>query len=291
MKSMTGYGRARTAVRGREITVEVRAVNHRYLDVNVKCPRAYGFLEEALKKAAGTRISRGKVDIFVQMESVDADDTRVRVNLPLAQSYLDALRQLSEATGLPNDVSLLSLAKMPDVLTGERVEEDTEELTRDVLSVFHQAVDEFEVMRAREGEKMAADVRARGETILTLVSAVEARAPQRVVEYREKLEKRMQEILADTAIDPQRILTEAAIYADRTAVDEETVRLRSHLHQLDLMLSEEKPVGRKLDFLVQEMNRESNTIGSKANDAELAKIVVDLKSEIEKIREQIQNIE
>lgn len=291
MKSMTGYGRARTAIDGREITVEVRAVNHRYLDVNVKCPRAYGFLEEALKKAAGTRISRGKVDIFVQLESVDVDDTRVRVNLPLAQSYLDALQQLSAATGLMNDVSLLALAKMPEVLSGERIEEDTEKLTSDVLHVFHQAVDEFEIMRAREGEKMAADVCARGECILSLVAAVEERAPQRVAQYREKLEKRMQEILSDTTVEPQRILTEAAIYADRTAVDEETVRLRSHLHQLTLMLAEETPVGRKLDFLVQEMNREANTIGSKANDADLARIVVDLKSEIEKIREQIQNIE
>ena len=291
MKSMTGYGRARTAIDGREITVEVRAVNHRYLDVNVKCPRAYGFLEEALKKAAGTRISRGKVDIFVQLESVDVDDTRVRVNLPLAQSYLEALQQLSAATGLMNDVSLLALAKMPEVLSGERIEEDTEKLTSDVLHVFHQAVDEFEIMRAREGEKMAADVCARGECILSLVAAVEERAPQRVAQYREKLEKRMQEILSDTTVEPQRILTEAAIYADRTAVDEETVRLRSHLHQLTLMLAEETPVGRKLDFLVQEMNREANTIGSKANDADLARIVVDLKSEIEKIREQIQNIE
>lgn len=291
IKSMTGYGRARAAAQGREITVEVRAVNHRYLDVNVKCPRAYAFLEEALKKAAGTRIARGKVDIFVQLEAVEAADTKVRVNLALAKSYLAALQQLSEATGLPNDVSLLSLAKLPDVLTGEHVEEDAEALTAQVLTIFHQAADEFIGMREREGEKMAEDVRQRGETILGLVAEVESRAPQRVTEYRERLEKRMQEILADTAIDPQRILAEAAIYADRTAVDEETVRLRSHLDQLAHMLREDKPVGRKLDFLVQEMNREANTIGSKANDAALAKIVVALKAEIEKIREQIQNIE
>ena len=215
----------------------------------------------------------------------------VKVNLPLAQHYLCALQELSQATGLANDISLLTLAKMPEVLTEEQAEPDTEKLTNDVLTVFHLAVDEFENMRLREGEKMAADVRARGETIVHLLEQVEARAPQRTIEYREKLEKRINELLSDTTIDAQRILTEAAVFADRTAIDEETVRLRSHLSQLDQMLLESKPIGRKLDFLVQEMNRESNTIGSKANDVALSKLVVELKSEIEKIREQIQNIE
>lgn len=291
MKSMTGYGRARTAIDGREISIEIRSVNHRYLDVNIKCPRAYSFLEEPLKKAAGERIARGKVDIFVQFIGASADDVTVKVNLPLAQHYLCALQELSQATGLANDISLLTLAKMPEVLTEEQAEPDTEKLTNDVLTVFHLAVDEFEHMRLREGEKMAADVRARGETIVHLLEQVEARAPQRTIEYREKLEKRINELLSDTTIDPQRILTEAAVFADRTAIDEETVRLRSHLSQLDQMLLESKPIGRKLDFLVQEMNRESNTIGSKANDVALSKLVVELKSEIEKIREQIQNIE
>lgn len=291
MKSMTGYGRARKSVDGKEISVEVRAVNHRYLDVNLKCPRAYGFLEEALKKAASTRIARGKVDVFVQILGTSADDLKVSVNTALAQHYMNALCALSEATGLPNDVSLLSLARMPEVLVEEQAEPDTERLTAGVLEIFHEALGEFDAMRAVEGEKMAADVRMRGQTILSLLEKVEERAPQRTIEYREKLEKRMQELLTDTTIDPQRILTEAAVFADRTAIDEETVRLRSHLSQMDEMLKDEKPIGRKLDFLVQEMNRESNTIGSKANDVALSKIVVELKSEIEKIREQIQNIE
>lgn len=291
MKSMTGYGRARMAIDGREISVEVRAVNHRYLDVNVKCPRAYNFLEEALKKAAGERIARGKVDIFVQIIGNSTDDVVVKVNISLAQHYLTALRSLSEATGLANDVSLLTLAKMPEVLTEEQAEPDTEKLTQDVVSVFHLAADEFEGMRGREGEKLADDVRFRKQTIIGLLEQVEARAPQRTIEYREKLEKRMQELLSDITIDAQRILTEAAVFADRTAIDEETVRLRSHLSQLEQMLCDDKPIGRKLDFLVQEMNRESNTIGSKANDVTLSKLVVELKSEIEKIREQIQNIE
>lgn len=291
MKSMTGYGRARMAIDGREISVEVRAVNHRYLDVNVKCPRAYNFLEEALKKTAGERIARGKVDIFVQIIGNSTDDVVVKVNISLAQHYLTALRSLSEATGLANDVSLLMLAKMPEVLTEEQAEPDTEKLTQDVVSVFHLAADEFEGMRGREGEKLADDVRFRKQTIIGLLEQVEARAPQRTIEYREKLEKRMQELLSDTTIDAQRILTEAAVFADRTAIDEETVRLRSHLSQLEQMLCDDKPIGRKLDFLVQEMNRESNTIGSKANDVTLSKLVVELKSEIEKIREQIQNIE
>lgn len=291
MKSMTGYGRARKSIDGKEISVEVRAVNHRYLDVNLKCPRAYSFLEEPLKKAAGTRIARGKVDIFVQILGTSADDVKVSVNTALAQHYMDALRTLSEATGLPNDVSLLSLARMPEVLIEEQAEPDTEKLTAGVLEIFHEAVNEFDTMRTVEGEKMAADVRMRGQTIVSLLEKVEERAPQRTIEYREKLEKRMQELLADTTIDPQRILTEVAVFADRTAIDEETVRLRSHLSQMEEMLKDEKPIGRKLDFLVQEMNRESNTIGSKANDVTLSKIVVELKSEIEKIREQIQNIE
>ncbi len=291
MKSMTGYGRARKSIDGKEISVEVRSVNHRYLDVNIKCPRAYSFIEEALKKAAGTRIARGKVDIFVQILGTAADDVKVSVNTALAQHYLDALRKLSEVTGLSNDISLLSLARMPEVLVEEQAEPDAEKLTAGVLEIFHAAVDEFEAMRTVEGEKMAADVRMRGQTIVSLLEQVEARAPERTAEYREKLEKRMQELLADTTIDPQRILTEVAVFADRTAIDEETVRLRSHLSQLDEMLKDEKPIGRKLDFLVQEVNRESNTIGSKANDMTLSKIVVELKSEIEKIREQIQNIE
>ncbi len=289
MKSMTGYGRAHLSGEASEITVEVRAVNHRYLDVNVKCPRAFGFLEEALKKAAATRIARGKVDIFVQLAVEEQGD--VKLNLPLAHRYYEALTTLAQSLELPQDITVMDLAKLPDVIVGTREEVDAKAITESVVGVFYQALDEFDQMRTREGEQMAADVQNRAQTILSLVEQVEVVAPQRVTDYREKLEKRMREVLADTTIDEQRILTEAAIFADRTAVDEETVRLRSHMHQLGIMLADGQPVGRKLDFLVQEMNREANTIGSKSNEAALARIVVELKSEIEKIREQIQNIE
>lgn len=291
MKSMTGYGRAREERNGRTITVELRAVNHRYLDCTVKAPRQYVFLDDAVKKAAAARIARGKVEVFVSVETQEGGDVAVTVNHTLAKRYLDALHDLSETYGLRDDVTVAVLAKMPDVLGSERIEQDADELTRDVLAVFSAACDGFDQMRLREGEKLAEDVRGRCASIERMVGEVETRSPERVREYREKLLARMQEVLADSSIDETRILTEAAIYADKTAVDEETVRLRSHLQQMDGMLRETQPVGRKLDFLVQEMNREANTIGSKANDVDMARIVVDIKSEIEKIREQIQNIE
>ena len=291
MKSKTGYGRAKEERDGKTITVELRAVNHRYLDCTVKAPRQYGFLDDAVKKAAAVRIARGKVEVFVSVEVEEGGDVAVTVNHQLAKRYLDALHDLSETYGLRDDVTVTTLAKLPDVLGSERIEQDAEAMTRDVLAVFDKACDGFNQMRLCEGEKLAEDVRSRCAAIERMVGEVETRSPERVKEYREKLLARMQEVLADTSIDETRILTEAAIYADKTAVDEETVRLRSHLHQMDEMLKETQPVGRKLDFLVQEMNREANTIGSKANDVAMARIVVDIKSEIEKIREQIQNIE
>ena len=291
MKSMTGYGRARLVLHGRTVTVELRAVNHRYLDCTVKAPRQFGFLDDAVKKAAAARIARGKTEIYVSVETDEGGDLSVTVNHALAERYLTALRELSEKYGLRDDVTVMSLAKMPDVLGSERIEQDADELTQDVLTVFSEACDGFDQMREREGEKLADDVRSRAAVIETLVTEVEKRSPERVAEYREKLLARMREVLEGTDVDETRIVTEAAIYADKTAVDEETVRLRSHLQQLDGMLNEEKPVGRKLDFLVQEMNREANTIGSKANDVSMAQTVVNIKSEIEKIREQIQNIE
>ena len=229
--------------------------------------------------------------MFVQINSNGAADTTVRLNLPLARQYFEALTTLSAELGLKDEISAITIAKMPDVLVGEQAEVDVDALSAAVLSVFDMAVSDFDVMREREGVKMAADVREKAAHIEMLVGMVEERAPKRVEEYRGKLFKKMQEVLADTTVDESRIISEAAIYADRVAVDEETVRLRSHLHQLDIMLNESNPVGRKLDFLVQEMNREANTIGSKSNDSELARIVVELKSDIEKIREQIQNIE
>lgn len=291
MKSMTGYGRARETIDDREITIELRAVNHRYFDCTVKAPRMYGFLEEAVKKAANRRIARGKVDLYIAINAAGAGDVRIVLNEKVAAQYLGALISLRDRFNVRDDISVMALAKMPDVLEAEKEEEDAEALKADVLRVFEQAADAFDTMREAEGEKLAADVAGRLETILELVGKVEQRSPVCVREYREKLEKRMAEVLADTTIEPQRILTEAAIFADKTAVDEETVRLRSHVDQFGKMLHERESVGRKLDFLVQEMNREANTIGSKANDVALANIVVALKAEIEKIREQIQNIE
>ena len=291
MKSMTGYGRAKQELHGRTITAELRAVNHRYLDCTVKAPRQYGFLDDAVKKAAAARIARGKVEVYIGVETQEGGDIAVTVNHAVAEHYLAALHELADRYGLRDDVSVMSLAKLPDVLGSERIEQDADEMTRDVLSVFGEACANFDEMRTREGAKLAEDVRNRASEIERMVGEVEVRSPERVREYREKLLARMKEVLADTSIDETRIVTEAAIYADKTAVDEETVRLRSHLQQLDGMLNEVKPVGRKLDFLVQEMNRETNTIGSKANDVSMAQIVVNIKSEIEKIREQIQNIE
>ncbi|MGM9629804.1 YicC/YloC family endoribonuclease [Butyricicoccus sp.] len=288
---MTGYGRARQTLHERDITVELRSVNHRYLDVNVKAPRIYGFLEEAAKTAVASLIARGKVDVFISIDSGASGDVRISLNHKILEGYLDALHEMRDQYGLTDDISVMRLARLPDIFSAEKQEADADELTKDVLEVLAAAGADFCAMREREGAKMKEDILSRGQTILQLVAEVEKRSPQAVEEYRAKLTARMNEVLADTTIDPQRILAEAAIYADRTAVAEETVRLRSHMHQMEVMAAEEKPIGRKLDFLVQEMNREANTIGSKANDIELAKIVVDIKSEIEKIREQIQNIE
>src|SRR5699024_10360640 len=232
----------------------------------------------AIKKAEAALIARGKVEIFVGVEAEEGDDVAVTVNHALAKHYLDALVDLSETFGLRENGTVTLLAKIPDVLCSERLDKDSDDMIRDVTAVFQKACDSFDEMRLREGEKLADDVCSRCAAIERMVGEVEKRSPERVREYREKLLARMQEVLADTSIDETRILTEAAIYADKTAVDEETVRLRSHLHQMDGMLKETQPVGRKLDFLVQEMNREANTIGSKANDVDMARIVVDIKS-------------
>ncbi len=291
MKSMTGYGRFCEERNGRTITVELKSVNHRYLDCTVKAPRQYGFLEDAIKKAAAARIARGKVEIYISIEVREGDDVAVKINHAAAEKYLSALGELRERYGLRDDVTVMKLANLPDVMGSERVEQDVEGLTNDVKAVFERACDGFDEMREREGQRMACDMYKRCATIESLVLKIERRAPERVKEYHERLLTKMREVLEDTSIDEARIVTEAAIYADKTAIDEETVRLRSHLHQLDGMLRETQPVGRKLDFLVQELNREANTIGSKANDVELARLVVEIKSEIEKIREQLQNIE
>lgn len=289
--SMTGYGSAKGSVEGQEITVELKSVNNRYLDCSVRLPRNFLFAEDTVKQAVSAGVSRGKVDVFVSAQASQDSGTVVSVNEELARGYRDAVARIAETLGLECGLNAFSLARFPDVLTVERRELDKDKAAAALSEITAKAVEEFNAMREREGERLRRDMLGKLETIEGLVSVVEERSPQTVKEYRERLEARLRDILADRSLDEQRVITEAAIFADRTAVDEETVRLRSHIAQFRTMLEEGSPIGRKMDFLVQEFNRESNTIGSKCSDASLAKVVVDLKSEIEKIREQLQNVE
>ena len=291
VKSMTGYGRAKEMRSNRDITVEVRSVNNRYLDCTVKMPRIYTFAEDAIKSRVQKAISRGKVDVFVSVDSSAADTAVVTLNKSLVEGYLAALKELKEGYGLEGDVSAAAIARFPDVMTVTKADEDVETVTEDICAVLDQALEAYNAMRAAEGVKLAEDIASRLDTIESLTAKVEERSPKTVAEYRQKLLGRMQEVLQSTTIDESRILMEAAIYADKVAVDEETVRLRSHLSQLRKMLQSNDPMGRKMDFLIQEVNRESNTVGSKFNDVEIATVVVNLKAEVEKIREQVQNIE
>lgn len=291
VKSMTGYGRARETLNGRDITVEVRSVNNRYLDCTVKMPRSYVFAEDSIKTRVQKAISRGKVDVFVTIDTTAADVTVVSVNEALANGYYHALKQLKDAFALEGEITPVALAKFPDVLTVSRAEEDLEAVAADIGQVVDQALQAYNEMRAVEGQRLAEDIAGRVATIETVVAKVEERSPQTVAEYRARLSNKMAEVLQSTTIDESRILMEAAIFADKVAVDEETVRLRSHIAQLRNMLQGSAPVGRKLDFLIQEVNRECNTIGSKCNDLTIAQDVVDMKAEVEKIREQVQNIE
>ena len=291
VKSMTGYGRAEDTLNGCTITVELRSVNNRYLDCNVRMPRLYLFAEETIKSRGQNTISRGKVDVFVTLDSTGGEQVQVSVNQPLADGYYAALTQLAERYGLSKDISVSLLSRFPDVLLAEKAEEDVEQRAQDICSVLDRALADFDQMRTREGARLEADVLSRAARIEELVGKVEERSPQTVAEYRAKLEARMNEVLSNTQLDPARILTEAAIFADKVAVDEETVRLRSHIGQLRHMLEQGGATGRKLDFLIQEFNREANTIGSKCSDIDIARHVVDIKAEIEKIREQVQNIE
>ena len=291
VKSMTGYGRAREMRNGRDITVEVRSVNNRYLDCTLKMPRAYIFAEDRMKARVQQAISRGKVDVFVTIDASAADAAVVAVNEPLARGYYDALTRLKTMFDLSGDITPEVLAKFPDVLAVTKAEEDVEAIAADICAVLDDALAAYNAMRAVEGEKLAADVAGRITTIEAVVGKVEERSPQTVAAYRQRLEAKMQEVLQSTTIDESRILTEAAIFADKIAVDEETVRLRSHIAQLQAMLVSGEPVGRKLDFLIQEVNRECNTIGSKCNDLTIAQDVVNMKAEVEKIREQVQNME
>lgn len=291
VKSMTGYGRAVETVNGREFTVEVRSVNNRYLDCTVKLPRALSFAEDAVKQAVKGTISRGKVDVFVSFRTEGSDDVQVKLNTAMVEGYLAAMKVMTEVYGVRDDLGVSTLARMNDVFTVEKPEVDEEALQADLMTVTQKALESYDAMRSAEGKALEADLRARGETILSLVAQVEAGSPQTVADYRTRLENKLREVLANTSIDESRILTEAAIFADKVAVDEETVRLRSHLNQMNEMLTTGGAIGRKLDFLLQEMNRESNTIGSKCSDVRLSRIVVDIKAELEKIREQTQNIE
>ena len=291
VRSMTGYGRARQTRNGRDITVEVRSVNNRYLDCNVKMPRAYVFAEDAMKALVQKAISRGKVDVFVTVDASAADVSVVQVNEPLARGYYEALSRLKEMFSLEGDVTPAVLARFPDVLTVTKAEEDLETVCADICAVLEEALSAYNKMRATEGEKLCQDIIGRAGTIETVVGKVERRSPETVQEYRQRLEGKIRELLQSTTIDESRILTETAIVADKLAVDEETVRLRSHLSQLRAMVQGSEPVGRKLDFLIQEINRECNTIGSKCNDLTIAQDVVNMKAEVEKIREQVQNIE
>ena len=291
VKSMTGYGRARQTLNGRDITVEVRSVNNRYLDCTVKVPRTYIFAEDSVKARVQKAVSRGKVDVFITLDAAAADETVVAVNEPLARGYYEALTRLKDMFSLEDGLNAVTLAKFPDVLTVTKAEEDLESVAADICAVLDEALAAYNAMRTVEGGKLREDIAGRADIIEAVVGKVEERSPQTVAAYREKLLARMQEVLQSTAIDESRILTEAAIFADKIAVDEETVRLRSHLSQLRTMLESDQPIGRKLDFLIQEVNRECNTIGSKCNDLTIAQDVVNMKAEVEKIREQVQNIE
>ena len=291
VKSMTGYGRAVETVNGREFTVEIRSVNNRYLDCTVKLPRTLSFAEDTVKQAVKASISRGKVDVFVSQRSEGMPEVTVSLNRDVAAAYIRAMRQMAEEFQIREDISVALVSQMSDVFTVDRPQVDEEQLLADLMQVVGHALEGYDAMRSREGEALKADLTGRGSTIRSLVSQVEEGNPQTVADYRTRLYQKLQEVLANTAIDESRILTEAAIFADKVAVDEETVRLRSHLEQMDSMLATGGPIGRKLDFLLQEMNREANTIGSKCTDLRLARVVVDIKAELEKIREQTQNIE
>ncbi len=291
IKSMTGYGRFEGIVEGRQITVEIKSVNHRYFEFSSRISRGYGFLEEKLKGYLQEWIARGKVDAYVSIEALEDADAQVQVNHSLAAGYVNALHELAERYGLRDDISVGTVSRYSEIFSVHKAPEDEDAIWNVVRQGAEHAMESFLAMREREGQRMMEDVSSRAKKILELVEKIEERSPQTVTEYQQKLQTRLEEMLADAKIDEQRILTEAAIFADKIAVAEETVRLRSHFDQMHQMLESGEPVGRKLDFLVQEMNREANTIGSKAVDSQIAYLVVDIKAEIEKIREQIQNIE
>lgn len=291
IKSMTGYGKSEQTIDSLNVTVEIKSVNHRYFEFSARVPREYGFLEEKLKKYCNSLITRGKVECYVSVEDLEEREMEVNVNETLAAGYVKALKELSERFGLKDDISAVTLSRYPDVITLHKASEDEERIWNAVKTVAETAVSKFIEMRETEGSKLRGDILSRADYIIKCVEFIEGRSPETVREYNEKLKQRMKELLGDAAVDEQRLLNEAAIYADKIAIDEETVRLRSHISQLREFMNSSEAIGRKLDFLVQEINREANTIGSKAQDVDIAKKVIAIKAEVEKIREQVQNIE
>ncbi len=291
LKSMTGYGRNEAIEGGKKILCEIKSVNHRYSDYTIKVPRYYGFLEDKVRKFASEFISRGKVDINIAVESYEQADKEILVNIELAKSYLKAFTKLRDELGLADDISVMKLAHYPDIFIAEQKAENEDEIWQSVKKVLEPAAASFTAMREREGERIQKDLEQRVEYMKTLAAKIEERSPQTVKEYRERLYEKLKEILDGKEIDESRILTEAAIFADKVAVNEELVRLSSHFDEFYAITASNEPAGRKLDFLIQEINREINTTGSKANDIEIARLVVELKAETEKLREQIQNIE
>ncbi len=291
IKSMTGYGSARGTSGKLELTVELKSVNNRFFDCTIKLPRVYAVLEDSVRSRIQARIFRGKVDVFITVDTSGADDVIISLNKSLADAYYEVTKQISERYGIPNGLSARAMAQFPDVLVMKHKETDIDGMREDLLKTVDFALDDLEAMRLREGEKLRLDMSCHIDEIERLVTMAEERSPRTVEAYRERLTKRMRDVLENTKIDEARILTEAAIFADRVSVNEETVRLHSHAAQFKKLLESDKPAGKKMDFLVQEFNREANTLGAKGNDIEMAKIVVDMKSEIEKLREQVQNIE
>ena len=291
IKSMTGYGREQSLIGDKDVLVEIRSVNHRFYEFSSRMPRAYGYLEEKLKTMLNGKIARGKVEVSVSIFNNEGKEVEIEVNGAIAKSYIDALLKANEELSLINDLSLSQLIKLPDIFTVKKVNDEEEEIWQAVNTVANLALDKFISMREIEGKKMYDDIMGRLMFIENTVCVIEKKSPETTQNYRERLYNKLKDILSDNNIDEQRILTEAAIFSEKTAVDEETVRLRSHIEQFRTLMDSADGIGRKLDFLIQEINREVNTIGSKAQDLEITKLVVDLKSEIEKIREQIQNIE
>ena len=291
IKSMTGFGRAVAETDGYVITVEIKSVNHRYFEFSSRIPRQYGFLDDKLKSYINSRVSRGKVECYVSIDALNTEAAQVVVNNTLASAYVSALKELSKNYDLKEDFGASTVARFQDVLVVKKADEDEEKIWCYVKSVTDTALDKFIAMRTVEGEKMKNDISSRADYILSCVEYIEKRSPETVKEYNDKLVERVHDLIGDVSLDEGRVIQEVAIYADKVAVAEETVRLRSHLDQLKAFINADEPVGRKMDFLVQEINRETNTIGSKANDVDIARKVVDIKAEVEKIREQIQNIE